>query len=386
MPKRRRWTSWDLLVPAGVVVLGLAGVLLAPPHQPGWGDRDVLAVALTLAQGAPLVLRRRSPLPALAVVWSATAAFLALRYPPVTTALAGLAVATYAVAAYDTSRGTPLPVATTAVLDVGLIAIAVLTGYGATEATMMLLLFAMAWVMGDRARTRTQYLEALEERAQLLERERETQVEAAAAAERTRIARELHDVIAHAVSVIVLHARGAKELIERDPGASRRSLELIERTGREALQELRTVVGALRGDGSKDPREPQPGLGHLEELVRRTEKAGLGVTVTVEGQASALPPAASLSAYRIVQEALANTLKHSTAKSATIVIRYGHDQLLVQVTDSGRARDGSAPGGGHGLVGMRERVALLGGRIQTGPRPEGGYEVLAVLPLPPNRP
>jgi signal transduction histidine kinase len=384
--KRARWTSWDLLVPVGVVVLGVAGVFLAPPHQPGWRDRDALAVVLTLAQGAPLVLRRRLPLPVLAVVWSATAAFFAFRFPPVTSALAGLAVATYAVAAYDTSQGKPLPAAATVVLDTGLIAIAVLTGYGATEATVMVLLFVMAWVLGDRARTRRQYLEALEERARLLERERETQVEAAAAAERTRIARELHDVIAHGVSVIVLHARGAKEVIERDPGASRRSLELIEHTGREALQELRTVVGALRGDGSKDPLEPQPGLAHMEELVRRTEEAGLGVSVTVEGQVSPLPPAVELSAYRIVQEALANTLKHSTATSADVVIRYGDDQLLVQVSDSGRARDGSHLGGGHGLVGMRERVALLGGRIETGPRPEGGYEVFAVLPLAPNRP
>lgn len=249
----------------------------------------------------------------------------------------------------------------------------------------MFLLFVTAWVMGDRARTKRQYLETLEDRAQLLERERETEVEAAAAAERTRIARELHDVIAHGVSVIVLHARGARELLDQDPAATRRSLELIEHTGREALGELRTVVGALRTDGRRDALEPQPGLLHLRELVRRTEEAGLAVTVTVEGQVSPLPLAVDLSAYRIVQEALANTLKHSTARNADVVVRYGDDHLLIQVTDAGTRRESSEPGGGHGIVGMRERVALLNGHIETGPRPEGGYEVLAVLPLTSNR-
>lgn len=372
-------------MPVGVLVLALAGVLVAPSHQPGFRDRDLLALVLTVAQTAPLVARRRWPLPVLLGVWVATVAYVALRYPPVTTALAGLAVATYSVAAYDSSRPSPHPILLNAGFVVALVVVAIATGYGGAEASVLLLLFVTAWVIGDRARTKRQYLEALEERALLLERERETQVEAAAAAERTRIARELHDVIAHGVSVIVLHARGAKELMDQDPSATRRSLELIEHTGREALDELRTVVGTLRTDGRRDSLEPQPGLLHLPELVRRTEEAGLIVSVTVDGQVTPLPPAVDLSAYRIVQEALANTLKHSTATRADVVVRYGNDHLLVQVTDLGTRRDSSEPGGGHGIVGMRERVALVNGRIETGPRPEGGYQVLALLPLAQNR-
>ncbi len=375
-----------MVVPVGVLILALAGVVVAPLDQPGFRDRDPFALALTVAQTAPLVARRRWPLPVLVGVWLATVAYFALRYPPVTTALAGFAVATYALAAYDSTGPSRRAVVINACLVVALVAIAGLTGYGGAEATVMFLLFVTAWVSGDRARTKRQYLEALEDRAQLLERERETQVEAAATAERTRIARELHDVIAHGVSVIVLHARGAKELLDQDPGATRRSLELIEHTGREALGELRTVVGALRTDGRRDALEPQPGLLHLTGLARRTEEAGLAVTVTVEGQVSPLPPAVDLSAYRIVQEALANTLKHSTATSADVVVRYGDDHVLVQVTDDGTRRNSSEPGGGHGIVGMRERVALLNGRVEVGPRPEGGYEVLALLPFTPNRP
>jgi signal transduction histidine kinase len=228
-------------------------------------------------------------------------------------------------------------------LVVALVVVAAAAGYGGADATVLLLLFVTAWVMGDRVRTKRHYLEALEERAQLLERERETQVEAAAAAERTRIARELHDVIAHGVSVIVLHARGAKEVMNQDPSATRRSLELIEHTGREALDELRTVVGTLRTDGRGDPLEPQPGLLHLPELLRRTKEAGLTVSVTVDGQVTPLPSTIDLSAYRIVQEALANTLKHSTVTTADVLLRYGKDHLLVQVTDGGTRRDSSEP-------------------------------------------
>lgn len=385
MGKPARRAKSELLVPVGILALGLGGLALMPPHQPGHRDRDILAVVLTIGQAAPLVSRRRSPLAVLAVVWSATTAFLALGYPPMTPALVGLAIAVYAVAAYEPSRPALLPAVMTAALVAAVTIIAVLVGYSAAEATALFLVFVTTWVMGDRARTRRQYLEALEERAQLLERERETQLEVAAAGERTRIARELHDVIAHGVSVIVLHARGAKEVMHHDADAARRSLELIEHTGREALHELRAVVGALR-TGGPEALEPHPGLPHLDALVRRTEQAGLGVAVSVEGHPSALPPAVDLAAYRIVQEALANTLKHSTATRACVVIRYDDDRLLVQVNDDGRPREGAEPGGRHGLVGMRERVAMLGGRIDTGPRHEGGYEVLAVLPIDQNRP
>ena len=381
-PARRQWA--DTLVALVVVVLAVAGVFLAPSHQPGFRDRDLVAIALAVAQGVPLVARRRAPLWVLVAVWAATAAFVGLRYPPVTTALAGAAVATHGVAAYRSSPSGHRQAALTAALVVALAVIAMAIGYSVTEGVALLLLFVSAWVMGDRARTRREYLEALEERAQLLEREREAQVQAAAGAERTRIARELHDVIAHGVSVIVLHARGAKEVLDEAPDLARHSLDLIEHTGRDAMQELRTVVGALRTD-VPEAAQPQPGLDNLDELVRRTEAAGLSVVVAIEGTSSVLPTAVDLAAYRIVQEAVANTLKHSTATTARVVIRYEDDRLLVHVTDEGPSRDHGESPAGYGLVGMGERVSMVGGDLRTGPRHEGGYEVLAVLPFGANR-
>ena len=380
MPALVRPGVRDLLVAAVVLTVGLAGVLVAPPHQPGFRDRDLVAALLTVCQAWPLLFRRHRPVWVLAAVWSATVVFLALRYPPVTSAYAGVAAATYAAASFGGTPRDHTVRAVTAALAVALVAAAVDYGYRPAEALALLLLLLTAWVTGDRARTRRSYLEALQERSQLLERERAMDVEAAAAAERTRIARELHDVIAHGVSVIVLHARGAREVLHRDPDATRSSLELIERTGREALDELRVVLGALRGDSRADALEPQQGLDHLETLVRRTQAAGLAVEVTVEGDVARLPSAVDLAAYRIVQEALANTMKHSTATRAEVVLRYEDGHLVVQVTDDGEPREQAVPGSGHGLLGMRERVATLDGRIDLGPRDGGGYGVHAVLP------
>jgi signal transduction histidine kinase len=254
-------------------------------------------------------------------------------------------------------------------------------GMSLAEGVAMFLLFLVAWVLGDRMRARRAYTAALEERARQLERERERDAEAATVAERTRIARELHDVVAHGVSVIVLHARAAKEVMGTDRAAAQRSLELIENTGRQALTELRTVLGALRTDDSeRDVRQPQPGLADLDRLVTELGQAGLSVELVTEGEPRPLPPGVAVSAYRIVQEALTNTLKHSAADKARVVVRYGDDQLLVHVTDDGPPRQATT-GTGHGLVGMRERVSVFGGRLEAGPRGDGGFDVLAVLPV-----
>jgi signal transduction histidine kinase len=385
MAKPAWLTTSDVVVPVGVVGIAVLGLALARPDPAEFRAADVLAYAAAVAQGVPLVARRHHPLPVLVVVWSATVLFVALRYPPVTSSLLGLVVAVHAVTAYATvpDRVRVAGVAGLAVAVAVVAVVAVTSGYSVAEGTAMVLLFVTAAVIGDRARTRRRYVAALEDRARILERERETQREAAAAAERTRIARELHDVIAHGVSVMVLHATGAREVIDRDPGAARRSLELIAHTGREALHELRTVVGALRTEGRAEEREPQQGLGQLDALVQRTAAAGLAVSVVVEGEPVPLRPAVDLSAYRIVQEALANTLKHAGASTAEVVIRYGEGCLVLHVTDDGTAGPSvgrSVPGGGLGLVGMGERVAMLGGRLETGRRSGEGFEVLAVLP------
>jgi signal transduction histidine kinase len=373
----------DLLLTAAVLTLTVAGVV-ATPAQPGFRSPDAVVVLLAVAQGLPLVVRRRFPGRVLLAVWAATEAYFLLGYPPATTALLAAVVATYTVGAYAASRVTWACTVFSAVMLGLLIAYAAnfWPGMSPAEGVALFLVFLIAWVLGDRMRARRAYTVALEDRARQLERERERDAEAAAAAERTRIARELHDVVAHGVSVIVLHARAAQEVMRADPAAAQRSLQLIEDTGRQALTELRTVLGALRTDDSdRDERQPLPGLADLDRLVSEVREAGLSVELTTEGQPRPLPPGVAVSAYRIVQEALTNTLKHSTADKARVVLRYGHDRLLVQVSDDGAPRR-PATEPGHGLVGMRERVALFGGRLQVGPRGDGGFDVLAVLPIP----
>jgi signal transduction histidine kinase len=373
----RRWS--DALVGAGVAAIAVAGVAVAPGED--FRRPSVVAVILAVAQGAPLTVRRERPLLVLVVVWASTTLFFGLRYPPVTTALLGMVLATYAVAAHGSWRSPRDRLAVTAVASVVLVAVAVVVTYSAAEGLVILLVLVTAWVTGDRTRTRRQFVATLQERSELLERERVRELRSAASAERTRIARELHDVIAHGVSVIVLHARGAKEVLDTDQDAARRSLDLIEVTGRDALQELRAVLGALRTDVEGDDLQPLQRLRQLDELVHRTRDAGLSVEVRVEGQAKPLATAVDLAAYRIVQEALANTMKHSSAATASVTLRYDRDRLVVHVVDEGESRLDAAPGGGLGLVGMEERVAMFGGHIQAGPRAGGGFEVLATLPL-----
>jgi signal transduction histidine kinase len=381
---RARGLLWvDVVLGLGVTAVAVLGVLVAPSQQVGFRDLDVVAVLFSLAQGLPLVTRRRAPVTVLGVVSVATVGFLAAGYPPLTTALLGAVVATYGAAAYGRPRRTLIGAGLVVGLVLSLVAVSALRSIGlaAGELGALVLAFVTAWVLGDRMRTRRAYLRELEDRAYRLEQDRVREARAAVDAERARIARELHDVVAHGVSVIVLHARGAREVVGTDPVALRRSLDLIETTGREALSELRTVLGALRAEEDAGPnRGPLPGVADLGELARRSRDAGVDVDVVVEGTERPVPPGVGLSAFRIVQEALTNVRKHSTATSARVVLRYAPDRLLVQIVDDGQALSRSASTG-HGLVGMRERVTIFGGELATGPRAGGGYEVLAVLPL-----
>jgi signal transduction histidine kinase len=378
----------DLLLTAGVLALILAGAL-ATPAQPGFRTPDAAVGLLAVAQALPLVVRRRFPGRVLVTVWLATEAYFLLGYPPVTTALLAAVVATYTVGAYAASR-----VALACAVFAGLM-VALLIGYAANfwpgmspaEGAALFLLFLLAWVLGDRMRARRAYTGALEERARQLEREREREADAATVAERTRIARELHDVVAHGVSVIVLHARAAREVMGTDQAAAQRSLELIENTGRQALTELRTVLGALRTDDSeRHERQPQPGLADLDRLAAEVREAGLAVEVATEGEPRPLPPGVAVSAYRIVQEALTNTLKHAGPCHAVVRLDYAAEVLTVDVHDNGHGSRPAGPKGtGHGLVGMRERTALLGGALRAGPDPAGGFAVIATIPYEPGR-
>ncbi|MEV4161729.1 sensor histidine kinase [Nonomuraea dietziae] len=236
------------------------------------------------------------------------------------------------------------------------------------------------WLTGLYANTRHRYLEGLEERAERAERERDHQARMAAAAERARIARELHDVVAHNVSVIIVQADGAGYAIDSDPEQARKAVQAISRTGREALAEMRRMVGVLREDGpGAADYTPQPGLAQLGELVHGS---GLPVDLRVTGVPQELPEGEQLAVYRLVQEALTNTLKHGGPGARALVeMEYGVHELVVRVTDDGRGAAAPRSPDGHGLLGMRERVSMYGGAVQAAPRPGGGFEVLARLPV-----
>ena len=250
--------------------------------------------------------------------------------------------------------------------------------------------FALAWVLGDSLRTRRAYYAQLEERAARLEREREAQSKVAVAAERARIARELHDVVAHNVSVMVVQADGAAFVLDTAPDRARQALGTISATGRQALAEMRRLLGVLRsGEPARDGDYlPQPGVGQLDELIARVRDAGLPVRFAVEGSSRALPSGVELTVYRIVQEALTNTRKHAGPQAgARVLLTYRRTALDLLVEDDGRGTatedpaTGGADGLGQGLIGMRERVGMVGGRLTAGPRPDGGFRVAAVLPL-----
>jgi signal transduction histidine kinase len=244
------------------------------------------------------------------------------------------------------------------------------------------LILSIAWFFGVALGTRT--AQARELRARV-ERERsrvESAAEEAAVEERTRITRELHDVVAHSVSVMVVQASGVRRLLQPEQEREREALLSVEQIGREALAEMRRMLGVMRSGEEQPPSlAPQPGLKSLGHLIAQIEEAGLPVTLHVEGERAALPPGVDLSAYRIVQEGLTNALKHARGAHADVTVRYGAERLELEIADDG---PGSANGDameGHGLVGMRERVALYGGTLEAGPREGGGFVLRAQLPV-----
>ncbi|MGW1722239.1 sensor histidine kinase [Streptomyces sp. NPDC002306] len=252
--------------------------------------------------------------------------------------------------------------------------------------------FALAWVLGDSIRTRRAYFAQLEERAARLETEREAQAKVAVAAERARIARELHDVVAHNVSVMVVQADGAAYVLDAAPDQAKKALETISSTGRQALAEMRRLLGVLRTGEHKEVGEyvPQPDVQQIEDLVEQCRTSGLPVDFKVEGTPRPLPSGVELTAYRIVQEALTNTRKHGGPKAgASVRLVYFDDGLGLLVEDDGKGaphelyEEGGADGRGHGLIGMRERVGMVGGTLDAGPRPGGGFRISALLPLKP---
>jgi signal transduction histidine kinase len=268
---------------------------------------------------------------------------------------------------------------------VGLGTIAIITAQDVrvtwAEAANLAFFSGLAWLIALVLSSRARRVTAAEDRAERLQREREDSTRVAVAEERARIARELHDVVAHSVSVMTVQAGAARLLLSTDPRRASEPLLAVEETGRQALAEMRRLLGILRQDGAGPVLEPQPGLADLPALAATVREAGLPVTLTVAGDARPLPAGVELAAYRITQEALTNTLKHAGSARADVTVRYEQDAVVLEICDDGRATGGAGPG--HGIVGMKERAALYGGSAQAGPAPGGGYSVRARLPVDP---
>lgn len=361
--------------PLLAVCLALTAVVTHQPPYPDWR----LYVAATLAQTLPLFWRRRVPIAAFAIV--AAAALAQVPFGMLIPANAAVLIAMYMVAV---RRSLTWALAAGAV---------VVTGDGVMTSVLEhanwhafasnAFLTGAVWLGGRYTRSRRAQLADLRERARRAESERDARARAAAAAERARIARDLHDVVAHSVSVMVVQADGGAYALDHDPQATRRALKTISETGREALAEMRRMLGVLRASDEYG-YAPRPGLADLDDLVAQVRGAGLPVELTVDGERRELPASLELVVYRVIQESLTNTLKHG-GKGATARARlhYGEGTVEAAVYDDGTGSGAASDGLGHGLIGLRERVGMYGGAVTAGPRSEGGFAVVARLPVEP---
>jgi signal transduction histidine kinase len=342
-------------------------------------DRLALGLAAVVLQAAGILVRRRHPLLMVLASYGGLSV-LELLSARVSDVIVGPAVvvvlAAYSAGAYATDRRfrwmpalTFAACATAITLDQA--------GGGAGDYVFGGLLLVMApLLLGRVMHNRSGLNRALEEKARRVERERAQRAAEAVAGERARIAGELHDVVAHALSAMVVQAGGARRSVGPAPDQARSAFASVELTGREALMEIRRLLGVLRREDEELALAPQPSLGHVGALVQRMRKAGLPVDLRVEGQAAPLPVGLDLTAYRVVQEALAEALERGGAGRAEVTVRYGLDDVRLEVLDDGRT--GDEP---RALLGMRERVALYGGDLEAGSRPRGGHAIRARLPL-----
>ncbi len=366
-------------------ILLSASVIAGLNVEAAGSERELggLGWTLMILATIPVALRRTWPIHAMWAIIVATVPFWVLDYSDDPLG-PSLLIAIYSVAAH---------VERPASLRHGAAGIAVVLGVGTVGVLIpeedlpwfalpaFLVMFGTAWIIGDNLRTRRAYTLELERAAARTEAQRDAEAKRAVAEERTRIARELHDVVAHSMSVMVVQAGAARRVLDTDPQRAVDALTAIESTGRESLNEMRRILGVLRSDDDTAELTPSPTLHDLARLVEQYEKAGLPVAVTVEGDASELPQSLGLSAYRVLQEGLTNTLKHAGPASAAVRLVYLPDKLEVHVSDDGRGASAFKSGAGQGLVGMRERVEAFGGTLEAGPRTGGGFEVSADFPI-----
>ena len=362
-------------------VLLLAGVLAALfGEDKARGAQLISMVGVTV----PVAFRRRRPIAAALTMALALLLATALGGAPTQAtgivALIALVSGAYMLGARTQGR----------VLAAGTIALIVALAVDAIveeSQTVSALLFFTFFVVGlpvaagQATRSRAQLADELADRAVALERAREGEAQAAVQEERARIARELHDVVAHDVSVMVVQAAAAKRIVEREPDRAEEAIVSIEGTGREALAEMRRLLGVLRRGDEDLALAPQPSLSRVDALLARTRAAGLDVALERSGDDAPLPAGVDLAAYRVVQEALANVVRHAGAEHATVRLTYDPRAVVVEVVDDGRGATNGGGKAGHGLIGLRERVDLYGGDFEAGPRAEGGFGVRARLPV-----
>jgi len=377
----------DGAVAAGLAVLVLSGLnaYSGTTLDESYRRPDAWLIILILLAALPLALRRRYPTTVMATVQIAWMIEVALAYPD-TMSMFGLGVALHAV-------GSNLPPQRSRVVAFVSIGTALAwTGLGvliqsdvAPDSLLTMGAFSLfAWLLGREVSLRQLRTQDLERRASAAERDREERAREAVTEERIRIARELHDVVAHDMTVMTVQAAAARRTLHRDPAKAEIALEAVEQAGHEALTEMRRLLGMLR-TSLPEARTPQTGLVRITQLVTQLEEAGLPVELAIEGDARPLPPGIDLNAFRIIQESLTNALKHGGPDTrASLRLIYQPDRITIEINDDGRgaAEELATPGEyGHGLVGMRERVSLLGGNLTAGPRRGGGYRVRAELPL-----
>ena len=389
-------TRADWLVVVGLVILGLFGIFLVHDLQPDeiqsalpmWADYFAMVLLVV-----PLLFRRSAPLTIGLAIGLGFTAFRLLKVPEGSISSVALFVALYAVGAYSTDDRRR-DVVRVVVIGTGMVALVIsLVGdadfvnldsvtFVIFSVGLNVAFFVAAWMLGDASRRRAVYEVELARRADELAAEREERARQAVTNERVRIARELHDVVAHHVAVMGVQASAARRMMERDPARASEALGNVEISGREAVGELQRLVGFLRSDDDATDLEPQPGLDGITRLVDATRMAGISVQVRTIGRRRPLPSSVELSAYRIVQEALTNVVRHAPGADTTVVLTHLDDALQVEVVNGPPPNGGirSGPGGGRGLVGMRERTSVLGGTFDHGPVVGGGYRIRARLP------
>lgn len=344
------------------------------------GGATPLSIASAAALTLPLAWRRKAPLAAAAVIAAAIVIDdLAAGWDGAVLSFDCAIIAAYSAGAHARQRRAVAALAV--LLAANLVDALGAPGNRAGNLALGIVVFSLVpWLVGQALRRERRRTATMHELARQLEAEREQRAREAVTAERGRIARELHDIVAHAISVIAVQADAATKLLRHDPGRAQQPLETVQATARGALVEMRQLVGLLRDHETDAPLEPQPGVADLERLVEHTRQSGLPVSLEINGERRPLPATLDLAAYRIVQEGLTNVRKHAGAAHADVRIRYERDNLDIEVRDNGRPPDTSR-GGGHGLVGIKERVTLLGGAFDARPADDGGFRLHARIPF-----